>query len=520
CSARLHPGLASVNPISGGLRLERTAGPAESWSEHQQHHSAHSSSSLRAEFSDAKSFQRRAQAVARRQPDRSEPDVSDRDDGRHDDRPMMSSPTSEDRRQPGANSSSSSRPAEAERASSVADFFPVLKKLPAGGSPADAPIVPRCSLDAPPPASTSFVTFARAFYEICRVNLAFVTDVPADFLQTSSTRARRRSLAAPDRRRRREGRHRLRAVLLVRVCRPSGSTAVQTPKGCIAEPDLLQALKAICLGLSPLAASKRRLLNADILTSSAQLIIHCWMSRLERRGQSSASPASVSRQRQLRRRSVSRPRSRTCRPVSPVAEAVVSELGLLRGTTVAECEGLPGRLEAAGRCSLTELGPYFWQVAAGAGNLNPPTPGRERNPLCPLRNLGGSVSLAAARQLRVFQILVQLLPHSNRWMLSSLLKLLGQVAELPRTLMTPENLGTVFGPLLLCRDRWRSYYAAVQAMPESAKKVGAGSKVQRRRQFRRCRSDDGGARPLTAAAPLLDAVRADGRHSRRRLCGQ
>uniref|UniRef100_A0A1I8F6M3 Rho-GAP domain-containing protein n=1 Tax=Macrostomum lignano TaxID=282301 RepID=A0A1I8F6M3_9PLAT len=101
----------------------------------------------------------------------------------------------------------------------------------------------------------------------------------------------------------------------------------------------------------------------------------------------------------------------------------------------------------------------------------PATPGREReSAVCPVEKPGGSVSLAAARQLRGFQILVQLLPHSNRWMLSSLLKTARQVAELPRTLMTPENLGTVFGPLLLCPRQMKSTddYARIIALSNRA----------------------------------------------------
>ncbi|PAA78703.1 hypothetical protein BOX15_Mlig019180g2 [Macrostomum lignano] len=444
---RLHPASHRVNPISedfdSSVQLVRLK-----LSEHQQHHQQ--LSSLRAEFSPPE-FQRRASGGSASLTV-SDPDV----DAMMADIDMMSSPSPKflARRQ--------QQQQQRQRRSSGADL-PVAEDSRLVSTPVLSSTIAGCCGDdgalhrsaVQPDAASACLDELRQirprrFYEICRVNLAFVTDVPADFLQDvidscpppqssgapMSATARRTPSAA--------------GGLLVRVCR-----SVRQHSG--AGQPHASAVSADAAA----AAQNDDFLNADILTG-VQRLIHLLESRLDAEGIFRKS-GQVSRQRQLRRRLF--PAAQQDLPASQsVAEAVVSELGCC----VHDIAGvLKACLDDLKQPLLTDrLGPYFLQVA----DLNPQRLDENGNPLCPVEKPGGSVSLAAARQLRGFQILVQLLPHSNRWMLSSLLKLLGQVAELPRTLMTPENLGTVFGPLLLCPRQMKSTddYARIIALSNRA----------------------------------------------------
>uniref|UniRef100_A0A1I8JQM1 PID domain-containing protein n=1 Tax=Macrostomum lignano TaxID=282301 RepID=A0A1I8JQM1_9PLAT len=160
---RLHPASHRVNPISEDFDSSATAGPAEA---------VRAPASITSSSAASEPSSRRQSFNAAPAPGANSSSSSSRGSGE------AAVPTFRWLKTPGWCPRLCCPPpslAAAEMMGADSAFFSELSRRSIG---------PRCSLTPPPPASTSFVQFGRAVStKSARVNLAFVTDVPADFLQ-------------------------------------------------------------------------------------------------------------------------------------------------------------------------------------------------------------------------------------------------------------------------------------------------------------------------------------------------
>ncbi|PAA84090.1 hypothetical protein BOX15_Mlig011227g2 [Macrostomum lignano] len=241
----------------------------------------------------------------------------------------------------------------------------------------------------------------RQFVELCKVHLSFVIDVPADFLDDDD----QDDDSATDRPTSQWIWQRARdSMKLKRVQngRPEAAAATAAAVGDLAVVDRLLT----------------RLASRPNLDQVEGIFRKC---------------GSAARQRRL----LDAVSSDNADGSKDVAESEAWTTHDLAGALKASLARLPEPL-------LTRrLLPYFQQVA----QIGAPQPADCVNAVAD----DGLSAVLTARRLKALRLLVQLLPQDRRDLLGRLLALLARVADATdsATRMTPDSLGTVFGPALL-----------------------------------------------------------------------